>query len=362
MNLSINDKIRIKGILSNQLLIGPKSINLHLNTNCNFKCDFCWYHSKYVKDKPKIKYLSYNILSIFIDQVKNMGVEEISLESEGETSLYPNLNKLIKTIIDSNLKISYIYSNGSFKKNQLKYVSLAKIIKINLSASNSFSHSLLQSKSKKEFKKIINNIKNLKKLNKNLKIEIVFIITNKNYEDINNLMILAKKLRIDYISFKMFESTFETKKLIINNEKILLINLLKRILLNKRNVPNNSSDILKIFLSKDYNTYSITLTNDNLHNDRFLYYSKNKIMPKNCYIGWFYSFIDPNGDVISPCDGVGVKIIGNINKTNFKKIWFSKRNLTTLLMAKNININHKRWIECKYCNRYNFNNEIIKFI
>jgi MoaA/NifB/PqqE/SkfB family radical SAM enzyme len=41
-----------------------------------------------------------------------------------------------------------------------------------------------------------------------------------------------------------------------------------------------------------------------------------------CYVGWTYTRILPNGDVI-PCCKAHKKPMGNINKKSFKDIWFS---------------------------------------
>ena len=71
----------------------------------------------------------------------------------------------------------------------------------------------------------------------------------------------------------------------------------------------------------------------------------------NCQVGWFYSYIDENGQVIAPCDGVGVCVAGNVNQRRYKDIWFDNDFLHDTLREASAGIHScsDKWRECRHC-------------
>ena len=74
----IRDALRLKSAVTGKPLIGPKSVNIHITSSCNYTCEFCWYFSSLVKDQPKRKILDYNVLEDVLEDCQEMGVDEIN--------------------------------------------------------------------------------------------------------------------------------------------------------------------------------------------------------------------------------------------------------------------------------------------
>ncbi|MEE9571962.1 MAG: SPASM domain-containing protein, partial [Candidatus Neomarinimicrobiota bacterium] len=105
-------------------------------------------------------------------------------------------------------------------------------------------------------------------------------------------------------------------------------------------------------------------------------WSENVYVKKGCYIGWNFSIIKANGELGLCC---AVKVIGNINKEGYKKIWNSDKYQLYRVGAKYLRENadmifeksnyhkeegsNKMFSEkCRHCDNHDLNNYMIKLI
>ena len=70
-----------------------------------------------------------------------------------------------------------------------------------------------------------------------------------------------------------------------------------------------------------------------------------------CYTGWFNALINEKGQVVAPCDNIGVCIAGNVHRQSFRDIWFHSRKFQKVRRdaLKGIDIRKDPWRECRYC-------------
>jgi len=368
MKLNKKDYLRIYGIIKNKVVIGPKTVNIHLNNYCNYKCLFCWYHSPLVKSNYKRKKeLDFGILKRVIDECAEMGVEEISLESEGETFLYPKIIELISYIKSKGMKVG-AYTNGFFENIDIENLKDVDWLAVNLSAGTERTYRVLQAGGRANaFRKVIKNLMHICALTKRYgkpKVWIVYIITELNYKEIEKIIKICAKLCIRYVKFKLIEATTETKMLMPSKSAIeFLKNAILKIKTKKYPLSHNLDEILSIISQQDFlkNCYGIEKTD--LHNDRYFYFHNTQCEQYKCYIPWFKSYIDIEGRVIAPCDNGGMFIMGNIKNESFKDIWFSKKYMEIRIRAKTeLDLKDKIWQQCRYCTNTRFNKNIYELI
>ena len=360
------DLIRIKGIIKKQNLIGPRSINIHITNACGRRCLFCWYYSPFVTKKNKIKHISFTKLKQLLYDCKEIHTQTIYLEG-GEITLYPRIKEIFYLINSLGFKLN-AYSHLAFDKKHLEYLKLADLINVNLSAVNEHSYRMIHGKGRFGFNEVVKNLfllSKVKKTSQKPKIILTFIITELNYPEIEKFIRLAEKLNIDELKFELHTATKEMQQLVLlplsfDKLKKTVYSLLNR----KFRVKNNLINLYNIITSKSFLKDCSSFNWSLKHNDRYFYYNvigKNKT---NCFLGWFYSFIDEKGRVIAPCDNIGVCIAGNIYEESFKNIWRNSdkfKKIRTEALA-GIDVTQKKWVECKYCGYTSFNKKVSSFI
>lgn len=143
-------------------------------------------------------------------------------------------------------------------------------------------------------------------------------------------------------------------------ENALLFNFKKEICKNCKKLSTCSIDkerfLVKVeFLSiLGFGTFLRRISSIGEKNQK---YDENIVDTMPCYIGWTYTRILPNGDVI-PCCKAHKKPLGNINQTSFKDIWFSARYDEFRILAKTKKKDHPYFkvIDCyKSCDNVGMN-------
>ena len=95
--------------------------------------------------------------------------------------------------------------------------------------------------------------------------------------------------------------------------------------------------------------FGITLSNRSglMENAEFKIKSLTEPLKKPCYIPSYTLFLDYQGDVLMCPHDWGKKIIlGNLNKTNFTDIWFSKKSMK---IRKMLNRSNRNFTPCNVC-------------
>jgi len=219
-----------------------------------------------------------------------------------------------------------------------------------------------------KFQDVLRNLDILYKIKKKYggpKIILSFIITEFNYKEIEKFVILAKKLHVDQLKFKLHIATKEMQQLVLTEKSFLQLKKMLTFLLKKDlKIKNNLLNIYNIITDDHFLKNRFYLNWTSRHNDRYFYYYAFPGNRINCFVGWFYSLIDEKGRVIAPCDNVGVCVAGNINKESFKQIWYNSykfKKIRTESMN-GIDIRQKKWHECRYCGYVALNEKMLSVI
>lgn len=360
---SSNELLRLKGILQNNVFIGPKQTCIHLTNVCNLSCKYCWYYFN-AKAREKIikKHLNFKVFKCIIDECCKSGVEAVTFSGEGEPSLNPSISKMINYAVDNKLKLT-INTNGTFDKKLIKYFRQATCLNFNISETNRKDYQETQRSSYNFFDKILNNIGSLAELkdkNNYPRLNIVYILNKNNFSKMDRAINLAKAVKADSIKFKFAELNQSTKYLAITQKYTGGVKNKIAAIINEginKGIKTNLKETCQFLLSANF--YK------NCKDVHFKYgycrsFYFDLILDKEfkCYNGWYYMLIDIKGYVFVCCNHQQLPI-GNIYKDSLGKIWDSKTaHNARLKMKYGFNIKNKFWKECNYCSRTEFNNKI----
>lgn len=321
----VDNEIKLNNLLNKFELIKGKKILKSVPTTigvgthffCNAKCIFClggnypnFTFSRYKKFFEKE-------LSDILKKTLN-----VDFHGYGEFLLMPDINKFLEYIdkkIPSQTKT--FFTNGvALKKVNFPKNGLYNIV-ISLHASNKELHRKIVGIDK--FDEIISNIKKIKK-QKNIRISLCSILTKLNVDDMENFVLLARKLNIKNVMFK-YMTIFEKKHLDLS------------VFFDKKLVNKNFNKVLKLSKKLGINValpYA------------FKKYDKKSVCPSP----WDYFYVENQGNV-NKCI-LADSHIGDLNKNSFNKIWNSlkyQKLRESLFLQKPDNV-------CKKCINYDRNN------
>jgi radical SAM protein with 4Fe4S-binding SPASM domain len=198
--ISHADKIR-------QLLDGkipsPVRVVLEPTNLCNQNCVFCFYSDFRSENKVSIPR---DKLFELAEDFKKMGVSSVSIVGGGEPMLHPAIHDLIRWFYDNKILISITTNGSAFKDSEIDTIVRASTyIRVSLNAASEATHNIINAPKTSQFERIINNIEKLRehrdKINANMLIGIKNVVFEKNIHELEEMVALGERLKIDYIMF-----------------------------------------------------------------------------------------------------------------------------------------------------------------
>ena len=347
----IRDALRLRSAIVGKPFIGPKSVNIHIINSCNYKCEFCWYFSPFVKDQPKRKMLDYKVLEEVLEDCQEIGVDEINFEG-GEVTLYPYWAKAFRKVKDLGMRL-IAYTHLGYGANHLQGLCYADQLTVNFSAITEESFKRVHGASA-SMAKVLNNMDRLLSMRDKRgkpKIVLSFVVYDHNYQELAGFLDMAQQRGIDKVVVRFFKATQEMSTLVFSKEALVSLRRTVESALQKSYDFKNDLKGLHDVISKGQVLDNVdSLPHSPMHNDRLLFYDATGGAIK-CNVGWFFANIDEKGRVVAPCDNVGVCVAGNVNERRFKDIWFDNDFLHATLKEASGGIHtcHSKWKECRFC-------------
>ncbi len=354
------DRLRVKSILLGRPLIGPQSINIVVVQACDRKCRFCWYFSPLVKHPPKRKILSYEVLEEVLQDCQDIGVDEINLEG-GEVILYPHIEKTFHKVKDLGMRLR-AYSHLDFEAKHLRYLRLADMLTVNLSALTEDLYRKVHGKASGSLYALLQHLDLLLKLrckHGRPKITLSFVLYKDNYKHLKIFVDLAKEYQVDVVIIRFFKATQEMRKLMLNQTEVLELREVVREIKDQIYPFRHNFQWLWETLSDGMLLDGmVAIDHAPMHNDRLFFWDSTKGGIMRCHVGRYYAHIDEHGIVAGPCDNVGICIAGNVYERSFKDIWFNTPRLNDTLReaSEGIRTCNSKWKECRYCSWISVNN------
>ena len=350
---AVRDMLRVRSSLLGRPLIGPMSINIHIIQACDRKCAFCWYFSPLVKNPPERKMLEYKVLERTLEDCQEIGVDEINLEG-GEVVLYPHAEETFRKVKDLGMRL-IAYSHLDFESKHLQYLALADRLTVNLSAMTEELYKRVHGKSSGTLHNLLRHLDLLLGLQRKYgkpKMVLTFIVYKENYKQLRAFLDLAQERGVDEVVIRFFKATQEMRELMFSeNELVELRGIVQSAMETPWTFKNNLDSLWSIVTKSGMFEKVVAIDHAPMHNDRLFFYDATGGEKTPCNIGWFYSHIDEHGQVLAPCDSVGVCIAGNIYERSFKDIWFDNDYMHETLREASAGIHtcSSKWKECRHC-------------
>ncbi len=208
-----------------QLLNGkippPVRIVLEPTNLCNHNCIFCFYSDFRTDNKV---YLSREKLFELAEDLKALDVKSVSLVGGGEPMIHPAIYDLIRWFHENKILISITTNGSACNDSEIDTIVRASTyIRVSLNAASVQTHNTINAPQSSQFERIINNIEKLRKhrdkIGANMLIGIKNAIFDKNFHEIEEMVALGERLKVDYIMFAAVVGESPSSRQIINDAK-----------------------------------------------------------------------------------------------------------------------------------------------
>lgn len=299
-------KIAKKIVYSGTWAPQPSSLILEITSNCNLNCIMC--SSREKRESLSQKNLSVNEFNYILNQLPKL--KEVIILGQGESFMNSDIYKIMEAGKSKNIKFD-IVTNGTLltEDNIKKLPDNVRQIMVSIDSPISEKYEKIRGG---KLAVVVENIKNLRRLKKNIYIRINVVIMEDNIEDLPKFSEFAQELGVDGINLSHLMSFNE--------------------FLDKKHGDN--------FINLHHKIEELKISAE-----------KNKIKieaqplltkPTRCLYPWYSIRMFLNGDYYSCClmdifktreeyyQGIKIEVpqyqykMGNIFTGNFKKIWNEK--------------------------------------
>lgn len=193
----------------------PINVELSLTNRCNFNCVWC--SDKAIKEAFGGDLDKDIIFKLFEDLGKN-GTRGVCIEGGGEPTLYKDFKDVVLKAQECGLKLGML-TNGSIF-NYEEVLDNFEFVRVSLDVANEEQMRTLKKFDSLEI--VMNNLKRMCELRKDTVIGVGYVLSDKNIENLENMIIRLKEIGVDYIyirpvidhpelTAKEFDATIYTK-------------------------------------------------------------------------------------------------------------------------------------------------------
>ena len=352
--------LRILGILTDNVFIGPEYFHLDINNPCNLRCEYCWFYSDKLKVLPTKKFsesrLRIDTFRNLVDDLSALHTDTILFSGAGEPLMHPDVIEMIRYVKEKGMRLQ-LFTNGTLLTKEISetiVTSGADEIYISVSAGDEKTYVKVHPGTKKGmFRQVEDNIKQLvmiKKENESKKPEIrmLFVLSKSNYSNVKQMADWSFSLGADNVRYQLSHNDAEKTIELTDAQR-------DRVRKDIESISKKYSD--KMHINKNIH-FQLENTKDTIewYNDP----------GSRCYIGWFFSRLWAD-DVYSFC--CARKEVHS-KKKRFIDIWGSKHYASLRDAGKTFgktNVELKRGYhlidkDCSHCGNYELNEDISDYL
>lgn len=182
----------------------PLHIRIKPTNLCNHSCWYCAYkapHMQLGEHMVERDFIPLEKMLEIIDDCEKMGVKAITFSGGGEPLIYRYMPQTLERLADSKIKFATL-SNGSNLRGKIAeiFAEFGSWVRISMDGYDDCSYSRFRDISKKdEFSRIIENMKNFKKLKGNCLLGVSFIVGEQNWHKIGEMVRLLRDIGVDSV-------------------------------------------------------------------------------------------------------------------------------------------------------------------
>jgi MoaA/NifB/PqqE/SkfB family radical SAM enzyme len=304
-------KENVDSLPRDKRILPPIHVRIKPTNVCNHNCRYCAYRVgglQLGKDMIVSDYIPKEKMLEIIDDLNSMGVKAVTFSGGGEPLCYPYLLEAVKKLAKTKIKFSCL-TNGSLLAGEVAeiFAQHATWMRISMDGWDSASYRFYRNVPKSEFAKVINNIKNFKKLKGKCDLGISFIVDKHNAAHIHGFIKMAKSLGVN--SVKISPCIISNSGKVNNDYHKTIFNTVK----------DQIFRAMRDFRGKDFEIFDSYHLLEEKFSKNYKWCPYQQILP---IIG-----ADLN---IYPCQDKAYNLdeglIGSIRRQSFKKFWFSEKN------------------------------------
>ncbi len=338
---------RINDLYKGNFKISPVRLRIRLTNRCNLSCSFC-IRNTFTKEKlDSTKEISEKDLLKLIDRFAKLNGRFVEITGDGEPCVR------LKTLLAVMARIKKRGLFGELTTNGVLFTeeSIKRIVRMNWDIlrfsidGKRETHDKLRGQ-KGVYDKAVRNMFLFRKMKdsfkrQNPKLRINFVLTNKNYDEIEDMLKLLKKADGDYIWVTPMILQLDSAKSLLLSErekKNFIGNLDALIRLSKKyGLDNNLRDFYHLY------SYVISKKQENKTKEEA---ENENISETKCFMPWSDIIVAEDGRV-GPCLAFYFEKL-NVKDDALDKIWFGKdfENIRKSILGNNLGFfcrNCRQW-------------------
>jgi GTP 3',8-cyclase len=294
----------------------PLYIEIGPTNRCNHHCIFCaldWIEKKYHD-------IDVDVLNRTFQDMAACGVKSVMFAGEGEPFLHPNICEFVVNAKNAGLDVAMATNGVLFEKDKiLMCLPHLSWIRYSLDAGSADTHYNIHKGGKKDFDKILNNIRSAVEIKKQKKyscvIGVQLLIIPENIDEILLFITIMKEIGVDNVQLKPYSQHPLSKN---------------RFSVDTKRIDQISDEIFK------YNDDSFQV----IFRQRSAHRVVEEKTYNECHGLPFYALIEADGNII-PCNLYHTQIefsYGNLYSNTFSEIWLGEKRRKILKKMKDIGI------------------------
>lgn len=356
------DLLRLLGIITEQVFIGPQTIVFDPFHRCNSKCQHCWVHTPNVNQTEEFlnRKFDFDIFKRTIDDASEMMVDGIILQGDGEPLIYDNFMPMLRYARAKGLGTLF-FTNGILldeeKTKEIIDLGVNEIYCSFPAGTAETYNKICVVQPPETFYKIRNNLKRLMILRRKTgkdkpRLIVSHVIHNMNYHELIDMAKMDVDIAPDAVRYYLIRLDVMNRFLQLKPEEIKVI---------RKAVP----EIAKI-LSKDNIEF---VDNFEFQLNHYDYqtgaWSKDFFLKHGCFIGWYFNLIPAKYDMSFCCH---LRTVGYVDKKSFKEIWNSieywkwRRQAKYLAQNKNVRFLNNQLLYDEHCDHCDNHQTIIRIL
>ncbi|MCA9439576.1 MAG: radical SAM protein [Candidatus Omnitrophica bacterium] len=334
--------LRYAGCLQgDEAFTGPKRAEIHLTNKCNLDCIACWTFSPLLRGTnqlPQVE-IAWNKAERLIRDLAKGGCEEVLFVGGGEPMVHPNIMEALELVKSLGMS-AFVTTNMTpvtpKRVQQLVEMGVDRVYVSLWAASPEVYDITHPNVSGEEFRKIdsiLREFDRIKSERGKLKPEVIIhnVIFNRNYHEVGAMIDYAIARNVQAVQFTLaYTLPGRTDVLLMGEEQrgevIRQLDAIPKEIYAKAGIHGAGSFLWEIDIFRS------RVAGDRTVEGR---YDTPLLDSLPCRIGWFFTVIRANGDVIPCCKGQ-LKPMGNINNESFQEIWNNSKYNTFRNKGKNL--------------------------
>lgn len=309
--------LRLLGIVSEQVFIGPQTIVFDPYHRCNAKCQHCWVHTPQVKHPEEFlnRKFDFEIFKKIIDDAVEMMADGIILQGDGEPLMYDKFMPMLRYVRSKELGVLFFTNGILLDEEMAKEVIELGVNEIYCSfpaGSAEVYEKIVSIQHAETFYKIRDNLKKFMILRRQTgkdkpRLIISHVIHTLNYHELIDMAKMDVDIAPDAVRFYLIRLDVMNRFLQLKPADVEAI---------RKQVPV-ISEILNKNNIEFVDNFEFQL---NHYDEKTGAWSKDFFLNHGCTIGWYFNLIPAKYDMSFCCH---LRTVGYLDKQPFKEIWNS---------------------------------------